>query len=169
MLDPMRVLVTGAGRSIGRATAEVFTERGHEVVATARDVTLLADLKVDAVLTPRCAQPRCVGRSAAVRGRRSTPWSTTPGVTGLGPWRTSPRRLRPGTRRQHARPLRLAQAVVAQLAGTGEWRAGQHQLGTGPHRHPARRGLCGIEARARGAVRDAPLRARALRDPGGHH
>ena len=34
----MRVLVTGAGRSIGRATAEVLTERGHEVVATARDV-----------------------------------------------------------------------------------------------------------------------------------
>ena len=34
----MRVLVTGAARAIGRATVEVLAERGHEVVATARDV-----------------------------------------------------------------------------------------------------------------------------------
>ena len=47
----MRVLVTGASRSIGRAICEVLAGRGHEVVATARDVTLLADLKVAQVLT----------------------------------------------------------------------------------------------------------------------
>ena len=50
MLGPMRVLVTGAARAIGRATAEILTARGHEVVATARDVTLLADLPVDRIL-----------------------------------------------------------------------------------------------------------------------
>ena len=50
MLGAMRVLVTGAGRSIGRATAQVLTERGHEVVATARDPALLHDLKVAQVL-----------------------------------------------------------------------------------------------------------------------
>ncbi|HXZ62258.1 MAG TPA: SDR family NAD(P)-dependent oxidoreductase [Acidimicrobiales bacterium] len=40
----MRVLVTGAARAIGRATVEVLAGRGHEVVATARDVASLGDL-----------------------------------------------------------------------------------------------------------------------------
>jgi len=42
----MRILVTGAGRAIGAATATVLTEAGHEVVATARNVELLDDLNV---------------------------------------------------------------------------------------------------------------------------
>jgi NAD(P)-dependent dehydrogenase (short-subunit alcohol dehydrogenase family) len=37
----MKVLITGAARAIGAATAAELTERGHEVVATARDVNLL--------------------------------------------------------------------------------------------------------------------------------
>lgn len=39
----MRVLVTGAGRAIGAATVAELSTRGHEVVATARDVSLLAE------------------------------------------------------------------------------------------------------------------------------
>ena len=42
----MRVLITGAGRAIGAATAIELTKAGHEVIATARDVALLADLDV---------------------------------------------------------------------------------------------------------------------------
>ena len=42
----MRILVTGAGRAIGRATAIECARRGHEVVATARDARLLDDLDV---------------------------------------------------------------------------------------------------------------------------
>jgi NAD(P)-dependent dehydrogenase (short-subunit alcohol dehydrogenase family) len=42
----MRVLITGAGRAIGAATARELTARGHDVVATARDVSVLADLDV---------------------------------------------------------------------------------------------------------------------------
>lgn len=42
----MRVLVTGAGRAIGRSTCEVLAAAGHEVVATARNVELLEGLEV---------------------------------------------------------------------------------------------------------------------------
>jgi NAD(P)-dependent dehydrogenase (short-subunit alcohol dehydrogenase family) len=42
----MRILVTGAGRAIGRATAIECAQRGHEVVATARDEKLLDVLDV---------------------------------------------------------------------------------------------------------------------------
>jgi len=42
----MRVLITGAGRAIGAATAIELTKAGHEVIATARDVSLLSDLDV---------------------------------------------------------------------------------------------------------------------------
>ena len=42
----MRILITGAGRAIGAATATELTRAGHEVVATARDVTALDHLDV---------------------------------------------------------------------------------------------------------------------------
>jgi len=42
----MRILVTGAARAIGRATAVECARRGHEVVVTARDDRLLDDLDV---------------------------------------------------------------------------------------------------------------------------
>lgn len=43
---PLRVLVTGAGRAIGAATATELAARGHHVVATARNAALLDDLDV---------------------------------------------------------------------------------------------------------------------------
>ena len=43
----MRILITGAGRAIGRATAEHLTSLGHDVVATARDTSLLDGLDVE--------------------------------------------------------------------------------------------------------------------------
>ncbi|MEP6625305.1 MAG: SDR family NAD(P)-dependent oxidoreductase, partial [Acidimicrobiia bacterium] len=41
----MRILVTGAGRAIGRATVVELAGRGHDVVATARNPELLVDLE----------------------------------------------------------------------------------------------------------------------------
>jgi citronellol/citronellal dehydrogenase len=40
----VRALITGAARAIGAATAQILTERGFEVVATARRPELLADV-----------------------------------------------------------------------------------------------------------------------------
>ena len=42
----MRVLVTGAGSGVGRATAALLASRGHEVIATARDRAALDDIDV---------------------------------------------------------------------------------------------------------------------------
>ena len=42
----MRILVTGAARAIGAATCRALASAGHEVIATARDASALADLPV---------------------------------------------------------------------------------------------------------------------------
>ncbi len=39
--DPKRILITGAGRAIGLATAHELSSRGHEVIATARDSSVI--------------------------------------------------------------------------------------------------------------------------------
>jgi NAD(P)-dependent dehydrogenase (short-subunit alcohol dehydrogenase family) len=43
----MKILVTGAARAIGAATCRELKAAGHEVIATARDVSLLQELDVD--------------------------------------------------------------------------------------------------------------------------
>jgi len=64
----MRVLITGAGRAIGAATADELTSRGHEVVATARDVDLLAGLDVARRLALDVTDPSSVAAALAQAG-----------------------------------------------------------------------------------------------------
>jgi NAD(P)-dependent dehydrogenase (short-subunit alcohol dehydrogenase family) len=108
----VRVLVTGAARSIGRATAEVLTGRGHQVVATARDVSLLEDLAVDRVLPLDVRDAASVAAAVAQAGDLDAVVNNA-GLTGLGPLEDYPmadvaRVLDVNT----LGPLRLAQAVI---------------------------------------------------------
>jgi len=112
MLRVVRVLVTGAGRSIGRSIAEVLTERGHDVVATARDVAALHDLKVERVLSLDVRSAESVAAAVGAAGELDAVVNNA-GVTGRGPLESFPledflRVLDVNT----LGPLRLAQAVL---------------------------------------------------------
>jgi NAD(P)-dependent dehydrogenase (short-subunit alcohol dehydrogenase family) len=63
-----RVLITGASKGIGRATARELAARGHEVVATARDVRTLDDLQVDTRLSLDVTDQASVDRAVAAAG-----------------------------------------------------------------------------------------------------
>jgi NAD(P)-dependent dehydrogenase (short-subunit alcohol dehydrogenase family) len=119
MLGAMRVLVTGAARAIGRATSEILTARGHEVVATARDVTLLADLAVKQILPLDVSDDASVAAAVEAAGELDAVVNNA-GRTGSGPLEDYPlddfaRVLDVNT----LGPLRLAQAVVPQWRRRG--------------------------------------------------
>lgn len=62
------VLITGASKGIGRATAAELARRGHRVVATARDPRTLADLPVDQRLALDVTDPASVAGAVAQAG-----------------------------------------------------------------------------------------------------
>ena len=64
----MRILITGAGRAIGAATATELAGAGHEVVATARDPELLDDLDVALRLPLDVTDDDSVSRALAAAG-----------------------------------------------------------------------------------------------------
>ncbi len=108
----MRVLVTGAARAIGRATVEVLAGRGHDVVATARDVRALAGLPAARLLPLDVSDPESV-RSAVAEAGELDAVVNNAGLTGHGPLEAFPldafaRVLDVNT----LGPLRMAQAVI---------------------------------------------------------
>ncbi len=108
----MRVLITGAARAIGRATAEVLTERGHQVVATARDVSALDELNVDQILALDVRDEASVRAAIAAAGDLDAVVNNA-GVTGAGPLEDYPiEDFRAVLDVNTLGPLRLAQAVV---------------------------------------------------------
>ncbi len=108
----MRVLITGAARAIGRATVELLSARGHEVVATARDVTLLEGLPAAQVL-PLDVRDEASVRAAVGRAGELDAIVNNAALTGSGPLETYPiERFAQVLDVNAAGPLRMAQAVL---------------------------------------------------------
>jgi NADP-dependent 3-hydroxy acid dehydrogenase YdfG len=63
-----RILITGASRGIGRAIAGELTARGHEVIATARDASMLADVPAAARLPLDVTDQSSVTAAVAAAG-----------------------------------------------------------------------------------------------------
>ena len=85
----MRALVTGAGSGIGRATAEVLTERGYEVVATARRLDALEGLDVAQRLALDVTSDESVAACVAAAGAVDVLVNNA-GITETGPMESYP-------------------------------------------------------------------------------
>jgi NAD(P)-dependent dehydrogenase (short-subunit alcohol dehydrogenase family) len=113
------VLITGAGRAIGRATVEVLAERGHDVVATARDLSLLAGLPAALVL-PLDVRDTASVRAAVLAAGELDAVVNNAALTGTGPLETYPvERFAEVLDVNTIGPLRMAQEVVPQWRERG--------------------------------------------------
>jgi NAD(P)-dependent dehydrogenase (short-subunit alcohol dehydrogenase family) len=108
----VRVLVTGAARAIGRATVEVLVARGHDVVATARNPSLLEGLAAVRVLALDVTDDASVRAVVDAAGELDAVVNNA-GVPGSGPMETYPlESFRRVLEVNTIGPLRMAQAVV---------------------------------------------------------
>ncbi len=112
----MRILITGAGRAIGAATATELARAGHHVVATARDTSLLDDLEVAQRLSLDVTDGESVAKALAEAGELDAIVNNA-AVSCKGPLEDFPLdRLRHMLETNILGPLRLLQPVLP------EWR-----------------------------------------------
>ncbi len=165
----MRILVTGAARAIGAATVNELTARGHQVVATARDKTLLEGVDAALRLSLDVTSDKSVD-AALSSGRGARRDRQQRGCDRVGSRRGVPHR---GTARrardQHDRTVAAHPKGRPCLARARVGRDRQRELGPGPGSHPDLWRLLGVEVRAGGTERVAPLRADSFRHPHGDH
>jgi len=108
----MRILVTGAARAIGRATVVACAERGHEVVATARDPKLLDDLDAAARLPLDVRDDTSVRAALAAAGELDAVVSNA-ALSGSGPVEGFPfDRFHDVMDTNFYGPLRVAQELI---------------------------------------------------------
>jgi len=108
----MRILVTGAGRAIGAATVLELSGRGHEVVATARDVGLLETLPAVARLSLDVTSDESV-RAALEKAGDLDAIVNNAAVTSRGPLEAFPiRRLREMFETNVVGAVRMIQSVL---------------------------------------------------------
>ena len=108
----MRILVTGAARAIGRATAAECAKRGHEVIATARDKALLDDLDVAQRLTLDVTDPDSISAALDAAGELDGVVNNA-ALSGAGPMEDFPLdRLHAIVDTNTYGPLRVVQALA---------------------------------------------------------
>lgn len=115
----MRALVTGAGSGIGRATAQVLAERGHDVVATARRLDALDGLDVGQHLaldvTSDASVAACVDAAGAI-----DVVVNNAGITETGPMETYPHEVLLRMFETNVfGPMRLVRALVPAMRERG--------------------------------------------------
>ena len=115
----MRILITGAGRAIGAATATELTEAGHQVVATARDVSLLDSLDVAQRLPLDVTDEESIGTALAEAGELDAIVNNA-GLSSKGPLENYPiDQLRAMFETNTFGPLRLLQPVIPSWRSRG--------------------------------------------------
>ena len=116
----VRILITGAARAIGAAAADELTRAGHEVVATARDVTLLEELDVATRLPLDVTDDDSVRRALRAAGELDAVVNNA-ALSGKGPLENFPLdRLRTMLDTNTLGPLRVVQHLAP------GWRARGH-------------------------------------------
>ena len=108
----MRILITGAARAIGRATAIECAKRGHEVVATARDKSLLDDMDVAQRLALDVTDPESIRAALDAAGDLDAVVNNA-ALSGAGPMEDFPfDRLQTIIDTNTYGPLRIAQSLI---------------------------------------------------------
>lgn len=114
-----RVLITGASRGIGKGTALALTAQGHEVIATARDVSALDDVPAAARLRLDVTDQRSVDAALAAAGRVDVLVSNA-GATVRAPLETIPLdAVRELFELNCLGAIRVAQGVLPQMRQRG--------------------------------------------------
>jgi NADP-dependent 3-hydroxy acid dehydrogenase YdfG len=117
-----RVLITGASRGIGRASAAALSQSGHQVIATARDVSALHDVPAAVRLSLDVTDQASVDAAMAEAGPVDVLVSNA-GATVRAPMETVPlAAVRQLIELNTLGALRLAQAVLPGMraAGSGQ-------------------------------------------------
>lgn len=117
-----RILITGASRGIGRGLAAELTGRGHEVIASARSLSSLAEVPAAARVQLDVTDPASVASAIASAGQVDVLVSNA-GATVRAPLETVPldevlRLFELNT----LGALRVAQAVLPQMRARGNGR-----------------------------------------------
>ncbi|GAA5186232.1 hypothetical protein GCM10023322_32010 [Rugosimonospora acidiphila] len=114
-----RILITGASRGIGRATAVALGGKGHEVIATARDVSMLDDIPAAQKLQLDVTDQASVDAALARAGRVDVLLSNA-GSTVRAPLETIPLdAVRDLFELNCFGALRVAQGVLPQMRERG--------------------------------------------------
>ena len=165
----MRILVTGSARAIGAATAAELTRRGHHVIATARDASLLDQVDAAQRLALDVTDDASIDAALAEAGEVDAVVNNA-AVSGAGPLEDYPLdRLAAMFETNTFGALRLVQRLVPGWRDRGHGVIVNVSSVQGQVSSPLEGAYCATEARARGHQRDAPLRAAALRHPHGDH